>query len=178
MCETEAIASLCQAPLCCPPKFRSRRHACGRRVQQIQDPPSRARYQQAGGRRGARCSERGGDELPSVPMPSEALPIAMRSRRVTFLPNVASRGSYKKRSQAPHWVGWSWESPLVVRARIHAPVGRQEPLRDFALEVIREGSRGASGEEASDLSIGLPLPGFPHGVEDAPKNAPPLGGRC
>ena len=48
-------------------------------------------------------------------------------------------------------------------------------MRDFAFEIIREGSGRPSRKKASDLSIDVPLPGFHEGIEDAPQNACALG---
>jgi hypothetical protein len=41
-------------------------------------------------------------------------------------------------------------------------------LRDFALETIGEGSARPGGEEASDLTIDVPLARLHKGVEEAP----------
>jgi hypothetical protein len=41
-------------------------------------------------------------------------------------------------------------------------------MRDLALEIVRQGSAGPSGEEESDLSIDVSLPGSHEGIEDAP----------
>jgi hypothetical protein len=49
-------------------------------------------------------------------------------------------------------------------------------VRDFAFQIIREGSRGASREKARYLPIGVSLPRFHEGADDAPKSARPLGG--
>jgi hypothetical protein len=41
-------------------------------------------------------------------------------------------------------------------------------MRNLELEIIGESSGRPSCEKASDLSVGVSLPGFQKGIEDAP----------
>jgi len=75
-------------------------------------------------------------------------------------------------------IGSSREPSVSEWFRVHTPVRRHEALGDFALETIGERSPRSGGEEASDLSIDVPLAGLHKGVEDAPQDTGLLCGGC
>src|SRR5262249_56907224 len=109
----------------------------------------------------------GGDARREGYTESEDLTIVMR------LPATGSRSQAASHDllelpASPNPIEQSRDPPVGVRAHIQAPVRRRQALRDLALEIVRQGSAGPSGEEASDLSIDVSLPGLQEGIEDAP----------
>jgi len=62
----------------------------------------------------------------------------------------------------------SWESPVIEWLGVDAPVRCQEALWDLELESIGKLS-ARCGKQASDLSIDVPLVGFPKAIDNAPQ---------
>lgn len=101
-------------------------------------------------------------------MRTGVLSIAMRSQSTLSSLQLVSPNSRQRLQASPSLSGLSWEPPVIERPRVHAPVGRQQALRDLALNVIGEGS---ACNEVSDLSIDVPLPRLNQDVEGSPHQA-------
>jgi len=139
---------------------------CERRVLQIQDAQHLVRCLRAADRRGVRYSALGGCGPRDASMQTGAMSIALRSLPIMW--SCALSHDRPELFTSPSRVGWSWEPPVVVRARIQAPVRSRQATRHLALQIIRETSGRPSCKKALDLPVGVSLPGLQEGIEDAP----------
>src|SRR5262245_5391611 len=139
---------------------------CERHVLQIQDAPHLVRCLRAVDRPGVRCSALGGYGPRDAPMQTEVVSILLRSLPILW--SCVLSHDRPEFFASPSRTGQSWEPPVAVRARIHAPVRSRQATRDLALQIIRETSRRPSCEKARDLPVRVSLPGLQESIEDAP----------
>jgi hypothetical protein len=85
-------------------------------------------------------------------MRTGVLSIAMRSQATVSLLQLDSPGSRQRLQATPSLSGLSWKPPVIEFPSVHAPVGRQQALRDLAFEIISECSAGLR-EEASGATL-------------------------
>ena len=139
---------------------------CERGVLQIQDAQHLVRCLRAADRRGVRYSALGGCDRRDASMQTGAMSIALRSLPILW--SCALSHDRPEFFASPSRTGQSWEPPVAVRARVHAPVRSRKATRHLALQIIRETSGRPSCEKARDLPVGVSLPGLQESIEDAP----------